>query len=293
MSDGVTDADLAGLPPAQIIEELGHQAIVDRKVAVLQELWAAEIALDPTLPAMDTLHLHSDPSRKLIEESGYSEIYLRARINDAARANLLYYAGDGDVEHIGFDHDVLRMPGESLAQFKSRIVLATAGRSPAGPAERFEAIARGADVRVASARAYRVGRDPTIYIAIYSTDSDGVADDALVATVQAAVSARSVEPANATVVVRAAVFAVVNVTFDLWLLPDAPASLIDSTPETLRTAWEAARAMGKDFVAEWAQAQLTVPGVYKAVLTSPTVVAEPYQALSLGTVTPAYRGRAF
>ncbi|MFT0861755.1 baseplate J/gp47 family protein [Ancylobacter sp. G4_0304] len=236
MTDGVTLAALDGLPPAAVIEELDFEASVARKVARFQDLWEARRLLDPSLPAIDTLHLPSDPGRKLMEEGAYDTMDLRARINDAARSNLLFYAQGSDIDQLVVFHDVVRLALEDDDQVKSRTVLAIAGRSPGGPKERYEAVARSTSARVRHVSAYRIGRDPTINMAVYSTDADGVADPDLLAAVRARLEAPGVALFNDVFNVRGAVRYVVDIALDVWLLPDAPLSILDEIPAALRRA---------------------------------------------------------
>ncbi|QFR32380.1 baseplate J/gp47 family protein [Ancylobacter sp. TS-1] len=293
MTDAVTVKALAGLPPAQVIEELSWQAIVDRMVARFQTLWEAERVANPALAPYDTLLLASDPARKLIELAAYVEMALRGRLNDAARSNLLFYTDGTDADHLVIFYDVLRMLGESIEALKSRTILAIAGRSPGGPRERYEAIARAADVRVRHAHAYRVGRDPTIHVAVWSADNAGVADEALLATVRAALEDDGHGLINDTFAVRAAVFAAVDITLDVWLLPAAMESILVAIPGAVTAAWSAETGMGFDLAAEWVQARAMIAGVQRARMTSPELAAEPYQAISIRSVAINYRGRAY
>ncbi|WP_024277992.1 baseplate J/gp47 family protein [Xanthobacter sp. 126] len=293
MTDGVTSADLAGLPPAQAIEEYDHQAIVDAYLADFTARWEALRAADPDLPAIDVLTLGSEPTVKKAEAAAGREVLLRARINDALRSNLLFYAQGTDQDHLVIFYDVLRMLGESDPALQSRTILAIQGRSPGGPEERYKAIARAADVRVADVAVYRVGRDPTIHVAIYATDNDGVADAALIAKVSAALHHPGVQLVNDTIVVGAAIFQTVDVAADVWLLPSTSITVLDELPGVLRKAWAAETGMGFDFEPEWAGARMSVSGVRKIKVTTPAVVAEPFQALTLGTITPTFKGRSY
>ncbi|CAA0101329.1 Uncharacterised protein [Starkeya nomas] len=293
MTDGVTIKALAGLPPAQVIEELSWQVIVDRMVARFQELWAIEREANPELPVIDTLHLRSDPGRKLIELAAYVEMALRARVNDAGRSNLLFYSAGTDTDHLVIFYDVLRLFGEQEEALKSRTILAIAGRSTGGPKERYEAIARAADVRVRRAHAYRVGRDPTVHVAIWSTDNAGLADPALLAKVRAALENSAHGVINDVFDVRAAVFSAVDVTLDVWLLPDAMETILGTIPSVVTDAWSAETGMGMDLVAEWVQGRAMIAGVQRARMTSDEIRAEPYQAISIRSLSVNFRGRAY
>ena len=293
MSDGVTLADLRGLPPARAIEEYSHSAIVGEMIASYRARWDALRVQFPELPVFDTLELESDTTRKTFQDVAFREVLLRARINDAIRANLLFYARATDLDHLTVFYDVLRLLGEEDEALAGRTVLAIAGRSPGGPKERYEAIARGADVRARHVHAYRIGRDPTIHVAVWSTDNAGLADEALLGNVRAALADPAHGLINDTFNVRAAVFTVVDVALDVWLLPDAMESILDTIPATVASAWASETGMGRDLVAEWVQARAMIAGVQRARMTSAEIVAQPYEAISIRSVTPAMRGRAF
>lgn len=116
---------------------------------------------------------------------------------------------------------------------------------------------------MADAAVYRIGRDPTIHIAIYATDNDGVADAALLANVASAVNDPSVRLVNDTIVVGTAVFSVVDVTAEVWLLPSTSESILETLPGVLRKVL-AETGMGFDFEPEWAAARLSVFGAQGA-----------------------------
>ena len=78
----------------------------------------------------------------MLEAAAYRETLLRARVNDAARANLLSFAATTDLDHLAGFYDVVRLDGETDAALRERVVLAIQGRSAAGPEERYAAVAR-------------------------------------------------------------------------------------------------------------------------------------------------------
>ena len=73
--------ELAGLPTPQVLETLRFEHIFDALLRDFQVRYPQYSAL-----------LASDPAIKLIEVAAYRELLLRARINEAARANLLAFA---------------------------------------------------------------------------------------------------------------------------------------------------------------------------------------------------------
>jgi len=91
--------ELAGLPTPQVLETLRFEHIFD---ALLRDFRLR-------CPQYSAL-LASDPAIKLIEVAAYRELLLRARINEAARANLLAFAVGHDLEHLGAFYGVTRLP---------------------------------------------------------------------------------------------------------------------------------------------------------------------------------------
>ena len=49
----------------------------------------------------------------MLETAAARETLLRARINDAAKANLVAFAGGGDLDHLAGFYDVVRLGGEA------------------------------------------------------------------------------------------------------------------------------------------------------------------------------------
>lgn len=281
-------ATLDGLAAPSVIEEVSFETIDAR---VRADAIGRLPALADVLNGSET-----EPARIVLEAGSFREMLIRARLNDVARANLLFYATGTDLDHLGVFYDVVRLAGESDAAFKARIILSIQGRSTGGTAPRYKAVALGASIRVADAIVYRDGVSPVVHVALYATDNGGVADDALVATVQAALDDPAVRMVNDTIVVASAAFTTINIAADVWLLPQASDTVLQALPTQLRAAWTAETGLGFDLVRAWISARLMQAGaVQKVVVTAPDtdVVAPPYQAIALGTITLTNRGRAY
>lgn len=95
--------------------------------------------------------------------------------------------------------------------------------------------------------------------------------------------------------VRAAVFSTVNITADVWLLPETPVTILAALVTGLREDWAAETGLGFDLTPAWITARLMKSGVQNVVVPSPSapVVAPPQNAIALGTITLTNRGRAF
>lgn len=294
MADDSALYDLSSFPTPEVIQTLDSEDIISRMSVDLVRLF-------PEIEGV--VDLESEPSRKLIEVFAFRETLIRARVNDAARANLLAFASKSDLDHLAVFYDVIRLSGETDAALRLRTILAIQGRSPGGTAPRYRAVALGASVRVANAIVYREGTSPVVNIAVYATDNAGVADAALLGLVRDAVNAPAVRMVSDTIVVRSAAFTTQNIVADIWLLPDTPDTLI--TPPsvgadsplaaTLRLAWQLEAGLGFDLVREWLASRLMVSGIQKAAIVTPSadVVAPPQQAVAIGTITLNNRGRAY
>lgn len=293
----MSEINLALLPPPQIIEELAFERLFERYRLEFTRIWGELRAANPAanLPDYDVSMLETDPAMIIGQGETYRELLARARINDAARANLLAFATGNDLDHLAAFYDVLRLPGETDARLKLRVILEIQGRSPGGPKERYKAIAMGADLRVKSVEPYRVGRSPRIHIAVYSTQANGVASPDLLEAVRQALEEDAVRLVNDEFVVSSAVLKVVNLAAEVWLLPDADQASLARAEAALRDAWGAEQALGRDLVREWWVSKLIVPGIQKVspLLPVADVIADPFEAIAIGALDLQFKGRAY
>ncbi len=140
----MTDAlDLSALPAPAVVEALSFERIVTALLADLRERY-------PDFTAV----VESDPAYKILEVCAYRELLLRQRVNDAARANMLAYAGGADLDNLAALFGVGRQEGETDDELRRRTPAALAGISVAGPRAAYRAIALRSpvvrDVHVAS-----------------------------------------------------------------------------------------------------------------------------------------------
>lgn len=286
--------DLSTLPKPTVIQELDHQAIVDRQLQTFLTIWNEKRAIFPDLPEYTVEMLKSDPFAIDNEAESYREMLLRAEINDVFRATLLYFAKGGNLDHLAAFNDVVRMPGEGDDRLLNRVLLAIMGRSTGGPKERYQSIAMSADLRVEWAEPYRIYRSPVVYVAIFSTETDGVASTDLLGKVRAALANPGAQLVNDTIVVQPAVRRVVNYVGDIWILPDADDATVARAIANLRTEWDKEQKLGRDLTNAWVISKLMISGVHKVTLTSSgDEIAQPTEAISIGTVALTSRGRAY
>lgn len=288
--------ELASFPPPEIIETLDYDVIFVRQVAAFVEQWEAFRAANPefNLPPYTVSGLETDPAVILIEAESTRELIIRAAINEGVQSTLLAYATDAGLDHLAAFYEVLRMAGENDERLKKRVILAIQGRSTGGTEARYKFIAMSADIRVEDAIVYTVGKSPLIHVSIFSTDPDGVADQALLDIVNAALQDKSVRMVNDTIVVEPSVRAVIDVIADVWLLPDTPLSILESMKTALRSAWESEQALGRDFIERWWTSKLMLPGVHKVMPVQPAdQIVAPAQSVSIGEIVLNFKGRAF
>lgn len=285
----ILPTELSQLPLPTVIEEIAYE----RRLALYRQRLVeafVEVGID-----YDVENIETDPAQIQLQIGTYQDILARQRINEAVRASFLAFARGTDIDHLAQFYDVMRLAGEDDSALKRRVVLAIRGRSTGGTEARYKSVALGADVRVADAAIYTVGRDPTVHVAIFSTAPDGVAGPDLVSKVNAALQRPEVRVVNDRIVVAAAVREVVNVSAEAWLLPDAPEAVLDQAVANLRARWAESMALGRDVTKAWLVAHLMVAGIAKVEIVAPagdvTILFD--RAAAIGSVSLINRGRLY
>lgn len=286
--------DLSSLPTPQVIEEVSFEEILARKKAKFQQLWTAIRAANPSLPAYDVAMLETDPVIILLQSDAYDEMLLRALANSVARSNLLGFAIGANLDALAADHGVTRLTGESDEALRQRIILHDQGSSAAGSEEWYAYHARTASVLVEDAVVYRSNTSSGVTIAILATNNGGVPTQGLLDAVYAIVNSPSVRAVGDVISVVAATTQAVNVSAEVWLLPDAPVSVFDGLEDTLSAAFLNSGGIGFDINRSWLVSKLMVPGVSKVEIIAPAsdVVVNGNSAAALGTVNLVLKGRS-
>lgn len=277
----------AALPAPDIIEPLDFEAILAGLMADAADRFAAAGI------AYDVGNLETDPVKIVLEAAAYREVLLRARVNDAARANILPFSRGVDLDYLAGFYDVVRLPDETDARLRQRVLLAIQGRSTAGPEERYMAVTMAADPRIAACRVYLVDGGPKLRIALLSSEDGGAPDADMIEAVTDAVTAPGVRVVNDVIEVVAAVSVVAPVTAKMWLLPDAPVDLVAALPQVLADAWMAEGGIGFDLDPDWISARLFVAGVSDVEIVAPAsrLVVDDNNAVSLGAIDITFAGR--
>ncbi|MBC7311701.1 MAG: baseplate J/gp47 family protein [Rhizobium sp.] len=280
--------ELSSLPAPVMIAAVDAEAIIARMAASFTAWALDEYGVDVT----GIVSLEGEPLAVQMEFYAYQEAQMRAAFNDVLKSNLLFFAAGTDLDHIAADHGVTRLSGEADAALRSRIVLSDQGNSAAGPEEWYEFHARSASVEVADVAVYRTGAGPEIEVSVLSTGEGGVPSAELLALVSAAVTSPSVRSINDIVSVVAATKITVDLTADVWLLPETPTTVFDGLEQGLRTALDTEGGIGFDINRSWVQARLMASGVAKVELSmAADVLVDDHTAARFGTIALTYRGR--
>lgn len=281
--------ELAHLPPPSLVQEISYEeslaAMRARLVAIFND-----VGINYNVENLET-----DPGQILLQVANYELVMMRVRINEAIRSWFLAYSYGSDLDVLANWYDVTRMVNESDDALKRRVIEAIRGRSPGGTEPRYRSIALGASPMVADAAVYTVGRDPTIHVAVFSTESGGVAGANLLATVNAALQDPNVRMVNDTIVVAGAAQQQIDIVANLWLLPEASDGVVDIAKSNLQNSWASQMRLGRDLTLSWLTSKLQVDGVHRVEVLSPSSdIAIPFnQAGALGTVTLNLMGRAY
>lgn len=263
--------DLSKLPAPDAPEQISFEVIFADMLADLRA----------RLPVFGAL-VESDPAYAILQVAAYRETLIRRDASDKFRSGLLAYATGAGLEHIGALFEVERLtldPGdpasgvlptlESDLDLRRRIHLAPEGYTTAGSVGAYLFHALGAHPDVLDA-------NPTspapmqVLVSVLSRSSDGTASAAVLAAVDAALSANKVRPLTDLVTVATA--AIVPYTIDATLYtfdgPDSAVVIAAAIARANAFAQESRR-IGRDIALSAIYAALHVDGVRRVALASP------------------------
>ena len=266
--------DLSKLAPPEVVETLDFEVI---REAMLADLCAR----DPDFTAL----VPSDPAYKIMEVAAYRELLLRHRINAASRAVMLAFATGRDLDHLAALFGVQRllvsaadnsqMPPvaqvwENDERLRQRIILSLESLSTAGPvgAYRYHALAASAKVKDITVTSPSPGE---VLITVLSTESRGIADEALLAVVDAALNADQVRPLTDHVIVQAA--AIIDYTIEAHLQINAgpdPVLVLQAASDALDQYMSYQHRLGQAVTLSALYAALHQAGVKAVNLLRPT-----------------------
>lgn len=296
--------DLNSLPSPDIVE-------MPEFVVIKAELVAKFVEIDPRYQLL----LESDPVMKVIELWAYRELIMRARINEAARANLLAKASGSDLDQLAAFYNVARLleipeddtttpPTPAIYEddesLRYRVQVRVMAWANAGGADHYRYWALSASPDVLDVAVYSPDH-PNNYnmgghvaVSVLSRLGDLVPSADLVAAVRAVVMRPDVKVVSDIVVVSPAVMQTVNIAAEIKLLPQTPIAVFNALAQKLITNFGLVQRLGWDVTRSWLIQQLQVNGVHSVNLTSPAVdvTVAPNNFPSFGTVVIHFAGYA-
>ncbi|HGT6004333.1 TPA: baseplate assembly protein [Escherichia coli] len=283
--------DLSQLPPPVVVEALDFETLFAQRKAAFIAMYPE----DEQEEIARTLELESEPITMLLEENCYRELLLRQRVNEAARAVMLAYSTDSDLDNLAVNFNVERLTiqeeddsvtppieavMESDADLRTRTQQAFEGLSVAGPTAAYEFWGRSADGRVADISA--VSPTPAcVTISVLSREGDGTASDDLLSVVATALNDEEVRPVADRVTVQSAEIVPYQIDATLYIYPGPEAEPVRQASEQQLQAYIAAQnRLGRDIRLSAIYAALHVEGVQRVELAQPVadIVLSDYQA---------------
>ncbi|ELS7458664.1 baseplate assembly protein [Salmonella enterica] len=272
--------DLSLLPVPDVVEELDYETILAERIATLISLYPE----DQQEAVARTLALESEPVVKLLQENAYREVIWRQRVNEAARAVMLAYAIDSDLDNIGANFNVERLvvtpaddttipptPAEMEldADYRLRIQQAFEGMSVAGSTGAYEFHGRSADGRVADISV--ISPSPAcVTISVLSRENNGAESDELLSIVRNALNAEDVRPVADRVTVQSAQIVDYQISATLFIYPGPESEPVRAAAEAkLKTYISAQHRLGRDIRLSAIYAALHVEGVQRVELAAP------------------------
>lgn len=278
----MSSIDLSQITPPDVIESLDYETLLAARKARLISLYPAD--QQATITAV--LALESEPIVRILQESTYRELILRARYNDEARAVMLAYATGANLDHIGVTYyqeerllispaDLDAVPPvaavyESDDDYRARCASKPESYSTAGATGAYEWHAKSAHGEVLDAFCDSPEAG-TSRIAILSRIGNGTPSIQLLGTVLTALSSESVRPLCEEVLVVAADVASYAINVTLYVLPGPDASVVRTDALAALQAYANSRhRLGYDVTLSGIYAAAHQSGVQRAVISSPT-----------------------
>jgi phage-related baseplate assembly protein len=267
-----TLVDLSELPAPDVLEPLDFEDTYSEALGVFRghmgQNWTAS--------------LESDPVTKLLEVGSYIKLGNRARVNDAAKAQLLAYATGTDLDHLAANVNLKRLviqaadplavpPVEAVMEshdaLRERVQLAYEGLTTAGPRNSYILHARNASALVADATA-ESPKPACVDVTVLGLESDGTVGAQILALVAAAVNDDDVRPVGDRVTVRGAEILRYRVDAVLHMKGTGPENDAALTEAIRRLeAWiNPRRRLGVEVARSGVDAQLHVAGVGRVEL---------------------------
>ena len=250
--------DLSKLPAPDVIEKLDYEVLLTDYINDFK-------ARNPNYATL----LESDPAIILMQVIAYRELLLRARINEAAKANMTAYATGSDLDNLAAFYGVERLVDETDDRLKTRTQLALEGFSTAGPigAYIFHSLSASNEVKSVSVKSPNPGE---VLVTILSNIDDGTASAELITTVNDKLNEDDIRPLTDQVTVAGAT--IINYTIEAIItVYSGPSSAIVEAQanEALQNFISNRHEIGRVIAISGIYDALHVDGVKKVELVTP------------------------
>ena len=258
-----TPIDLSKLPAPDVIETLDFETLLTDYISDFK-------AKNPDYITL----LESDPAIILMQVVAYREMLLRARINEAAKANMLAYATKGDLDNLAAFFGVERLEDETDERLRKRTQLALEGFSTAGPvgAYIFHSLSASNEVKSVSVKSPNPGE---VLVTILSNIGDGTVGQELIDAVLAKLNEDDIRPLTDLVSVQGA--EIINYQVEAVItVYSGPSSAVVETEanDALQKFISDRHEIGRVIAISGIYDALHVDGVKKVELISPLVDVE-------------------
>jgi len=196
--------NLNDLPASNIIEELDYEYLLNERKNKLLSLYPQKQR--EQLKAR--LELESDPIVKLLQETAYRELNLRAKINYSAKACMIAYATGGDLDNLVANFAIKRLlvapanletsppiPAiyEDDEALRTRALMAFHGLSTAGPKTAYEFYAKSAHGAVSDVKALSPA-PAMVDLVVLSKNNYGVPSANMLTTIENSLNNENIRP---------------------------------------------------------------------------------------------------
>ena len=258
-----TPIDLSKLPAPDVIETLDFETLLTDYISDFK-------AKNPDYITL----LESDPAIILMQVVAYREMLLRARINEAAKANMLAYATKGDLDNLAAFFGVERLEDETDERLRKRTQLALEGFSTAGPvgAYIFHSLSASNEVKSVSVKSPNPGE---VLVTILSNIGDGTVGQELIDAVLAKLNEDDIRPLTDLVSVQGA--EIINYQVEAVItVYSGPSSAVVETEanDALQKCISDRHEIGRVIAISGIYDALHVDGVKKVELISPLADVE-------------------
>lgn len=238
--------DLDKLAQPDVVEELNIETIYQQLVNDFKILY-------PNYSAV----LESDPVVKLLELYAYRESLIRARINNAAKSQLLAFATGADLDHLAAFYGVKRQDDELDKRLRMRTQFQIAAMAGNGTTERYRAKAMEAHSDVIDA-AVTSPKNGEVLVAIWTDEKSEFSQNEILQEVQAFFDNDNTITLGVSLTVSLALPKVINVTAKVYRESSAPLNICEILQNNLGDAINNYAQLGRDISLAFLHSQLFI-----------------------------------